>query len=72
MGDISECIVMMPSRGRSGGGLIIFASTEARTLVWYPRTLVVPLALKKVSQKIGTRTVFCRTHTLPNQALDRR
>lgn len=32
MGDSSECMVMMPSNGLSGGGLTIFASTCATTL----------------------------------------
>lgn len=32
MGEISECMLMIPSRGRSSGGLTIFASMNARTL----------------------------------------
>jgi hypothetical protein len=32
MGEISECSVIIPSRGRSGGGRTIFASTCAMTL----------------------------------------
>jgi hypothetical protein len=32
MGDISEWIVIMPSKGRSGGGFTILASTCAMTL----------------------------------------
>jgi len=32
MGEISECIMIVPSNGRSGVGLIIFAETWAKTL----------------------------------------
>lgn len=60
MGEISECMLMMPSSGLSSGGLTIFASMNARTLHACQRT-------SDVREPISTNRVLPNSHsTQPN------
>jgi hypothetical protein len=59
MGDISECIVRVPSNGRSGGGFTILASTWAITLGANP--CVIQTRKKRNSR--ATHRVFPSAHS---------
>ena len=75
MGDSSECMVMMPSNGLSGGGLTIFASTCATTLVMVEegtkggRDASVSFECKGYNVRL--RTLSDRARILPSLALVR-
>jgi hypothetical protein len=62
MGDISECMVIIPSNGRSGGGFTIFASTWAITLQ--------EIGIGRGIDALRPRTAFCQARIRPSQVLD--